>query len=149
MVCLYILLECYLSTVIYLNPEALRKILWDRISWTYLPTWLRTTVLLISASWVARIIGVSHRLFWVSFCKLQNSLISKGKRWPPFIFYDSPLISPFPPTKRRQAVQVAKPWACQISKVISKWDSFDVSNKILSCGLKHRPILLLMLSVNK
>jgi hypothetical protein len=33
----------------------------DRISRTICPGWLRTTILLISASWVARITGVSHQ----------------------------------------------------------------------------------------
>jgi hypothetical protein len=33
---------------------------WDRVSWTICPSWLRTLILLISASWVARITGVSH-----------------------------------------------------------------------------------------
>jgi hypothetical protein len=32
----------------------------DRVSWTICPGWLRTAILLISASWVARITGVSH-----------------------------------------------------------------------------------------
>jgi hypothetical protein len=30
----------------------------DRVSWTICPSWLQTLILLISASWVARIIGV-------------------------------------------------------------------------------------------
>jgi hypothetical protein len=33
---------------------------WDRVS-NVCPVWLRTAILLISASWVARIIGVSHQ----------------------------------------------------------------------------------------
>jgi hypothetical protein len=33
---------------------------WDRVSWTIYPGWLWTVILLISASWVARITGVSH-----------------------------------------------------------------------------------------
>jgi hypothetical protein len=32
----------------------------DMVSWTICPGWLRTMILLISASWVARITGVSH-----------------------------------------------------------------------------------------
>jgi hypothetical protein len=32
----------------------------DKVSWTIFPGWLCTMILLISASWVARIIGVSH-----------------------------------------------------------------------------------------
>jgi hypothetical protein len=34
---------------------------WDRVSWTICPGWFQTTMLLISASWVARIIGMSHQ----------------------------------------------------------------------------------------
>jgi hypothetical protein len=33
----------------------------DRVSWTISPGWLWITILLISASWVARITGVSHQ----------------------------------------------------------------------------------------
>jgi hypothetical protein len=33
---------------------------WDRVSRTFCPRWLPTTNLLISDSWVARIIGMSH-----------------------------------------------------------------------------------------
>jgi hypothetical protein len=33
---------------------------WDRVSQTISPGWLQTSILLISASWVARITGVSH-----------------------------------------------------------------------------------------
>jgi hypothetical protein len=32
----------------------------DRVSWTICPDWLWTMIFLISASWVARITGVSH-----------------------------------------------------------------------------------------
>jgi hypothetical protein len=35
-------------------------IFWDRVSQTICPGWLRTTILLISAYWVARITGMSH-----------------------------------------------------------------------------------------
>jgi hypothetical protein len=34
---------------------------WDRVSQTVCPDWLQTEILLISASWVARITGVSHQ----------------------------------------------------------------------------------------
>jgi hypothetical protein len=33
---------------------------WDRVLRTVCPGWPRTTILLISAFWVARITGVSH-----------------------------------------------------------------------------------------
>jgi hypothetical protein len=34
---------------------------WDRVSWTICQGWLWTVILLIFASWVARIIGVSYQ----------------------------------------------------------------------------------------
>jgi hypothetical protein len=34
---------------------------WDRVSWAICPGWLRTMILLTSASWVVRIAGVSHQ----------------------------------------------------------------------------------------
>jgi hypothetical protein len=47
---------------------------WDRVSWSICQGWLQTETLLISASWVARLIGVSHR------CPALHSLIaSKSK----------------------------------------------------------------------
>jgi hypothetical protein len=42
----------------------------DRVSWTFCLGWLRTEVLLISASWVARITGVSHR-HWPSILNYE------------------------------------------------------------------------------
>jgi hypothetical protein len=33
---------------------------WDRVLQTVYPGWLGTAILLISASWVAKITGVSH-----------------------------------------------------------------------------------------
>jgi hypothetical protein len=35
--------------------------IWDRVSWAICLGWLWTTILLISVSWVARIIGVSQQ----------------------------------------------------------------------------------------
>jgi hypothetical protein len=58
-----------------------RPFLWwvfqDRVSQTVCLGWLRTSLLLISASWVARITGVSHRCpvpFWKNFghCVLKD-----------------------------------------------------------------------------
>jgi hypothetical protein len=45
------------------------RVLWDRVSWTICQGWLWTVILLISASWVARITGMSHhcpanKAFW-------------------------------------------------------------------------------------
>jgi hypothetical protein len=34
---------------------------WDRVSWTICLVWLQTMILLISATWVARITGMSHQ----------------------------------------------------------------------------------------
>jgi hypothetical protein len=39
-----------------------------RVSWTVCPGWLPTVILLISASWVARITGVSHRRLAQAIC---------------------------------------------------------------------------------
>jgi hypothetical protein len=33
---------------------------WDSVSWTICPWWLQPSILLISASWISRIIHVSH-----------------------------------------------------------------------------------------
>jgi hypothetical protein len=33
---------------------------WHRVSWSICPGWLWTEVFLISASWIARITGLSH-----------------------------------------------------------------------------------------
>jgi hypothetical protein len=43
----------------------------DRGSWTICLGWLRTVILLISASWVARVIGVSH---WHPACDKHSEL---------------------------------------------------------------------------
>jgi hypothetical protein len=40
----------------------------DRFSQTICPSWLRTTILLISASWVAKITGMSHQHLALPFC---------------------------------------------------------------------------------
>jgi hypothetical protein len=66
----------------WITPPAL--FLWrcfrDRVLWTICPGWLWSTILLISASWVARIIGVSHWcLALASFLDLYF--------WPPFYRY--------------------------------------------------------------
>jgi hypothetical protein len=37
------------------------RVFWDRVSWTIYPGWLWIKILPISAPWVARIIGISHR----------------------------------------------------------------------------------------
>jgi hypothetical protein len=43
------------------QPFIVMSFFWDRVSWTICLGWLRTMILLISASWVARITGMSHR----------------------------------------------------------------------------------------
>jgi hypothetical protein len=48
----------------------------DRVFQTICPGWLRTSVLWISASWIARITGVSHqRLAWHLFNKKFKSYL--------------------------------------------------------------------------
>jgi hypothetical protein len=49
------------------------KYFWDRVSQTICLGWLRTTILLIAASWVARITGVSHQ-HPAAFCLLKQKL---------------------------------------------------------------------------
>jgi hypothetical protein len=48
---------------LWATPPALFlwRVFQDKVSWTICPSWLRSTILLISASWVARITGVSHQ----------------------------------------------------------------------------------------
>jgi hypothetical protein len=49
----------------------------DRVSQTICPGWLQTTILLISASWVARIRGVSRQgLAWITFWFIDMSSYS-------------------------------------------------------------------------
>jgi hypothetical protein len=48
-------------------PAQVFEYFWGRVSWTICSSWLWTLMLLISASWVARITGVTHRcpaIFW-------------------------------------------------------------------------------------
>jgi hypothetical protein len=44
-----------------LSCEGFFSFFWDRVSWTICLGWHRTLILLVSASWGARIIGVSHQ----------------------------------------------------------------------------------------
>jgi hypothetical protein len=53
---------------------------WDRISWTISPNWLWIAFLLFSASWVARITGVSHQFLVISFFE-RVSLYSPSWLW--------------------------------------------------------------------
>jgi hypothetical protein len=48
----------------------------DRVSWTICQGWFQIVILLISASWVARITGVSHTVTIII-----NSLSPKGAFW--------------------------------------------------------------------
>jgi hypothetical protein len=65
--CLSFVLFCFffkaLGLELRLTPPVLFlwKVFWDRILRSFCPGWLWTVILLISASWVARITGVSHR----------------------------------------------------------------------------------------
>jgi hypothetical protein len=54
------------------------RVFWDRASQTICPGWFRTVILLIFASWVARMTGVSH------WC-LEAALFFRYPRW----FYPS------------------------------------------------------------
>jgi hypothetical protein len=57
------------------TPLALfcNEIFQDRVSWTICPDWFPAVILLISASWVANITGVSH----LPLTSRQNSLSYK------------------------------------------------------------------------
>jgi hypothetical protein len=50
---------------------------WDRVSWTICPTWLQTVILLISASWIARITGASHWCLALDVCFNKYNFIWK------------------------------------------------------------------------
>jgi hypothetical protein len=54
-------LELRASTLTQSANPFLWRVFWDRVSWNYLPGWLWTSIILISASWVARMTGMSHR----------------------------------------------------------------------------------------
>jgi hypothetical protein len=62
------LLSRYSTT--WVTPPALfcASYFWDRVSQTICLGWLQTKILLISASWVARIISVSHGHLAICFC---------------------------------------------------------------------------------
>jgi hypothetical protein len=63
-------LELRPYTLSHSTSPFLWRVFHDRVSWTILPSWLQIAILLISASWVAGIIGMSH--------------------WHPAIFYSIP-----------------------------------------------------------
>jgi hypothetical protein len=61
-VCLAVLgFELRAYTLTHSNNSFCVRYFHDRVLWTICPDWLWTSILLISASWVARITGVSHR----------------------------------------------------------------------------------------
>jgi hypothetical protein len=43
------------------SPFFVKGFFWDRVSWTICTGWFQAAILLISASWVARIAGVSYQ----------------------------------------------------------------------------------------
>jgi hypothetical protein len=43
------------------QPYLCEGFFWDRVSWAVCPGWVWTSILLIYASWVARLTGGSHR----------------------------------------------------------------------------------------
>jgi hypothetical protein len=49
------------SSSVTLTTLLLWRVFQDRVSQTLCPDWLWTAILLISATWIARIIGMSHR----------------------------------------------------------------------------------------
>jgi hypothetical protein len=54
---------------------------WDRVSWTICPGWLRIEIFPISASWEARVTGLSHQgpAWWHSLMAYrQNHLLSQS-----------------------------------------------------------------------
>jgi hypothetical protein len=62
--------SCFLGrhSTTWTTPLALLCVVFfqDRVSWTICLDWLQTTILVISASWVARTTGKSHRLLLYS-----------------------------------------------------------------------------------
>jgi hypothetical protein len=82
----FVVLEFELRT--YTLSHSTSHFLWwffEIVSWTVCPGWFWTAILLIAASWVARITGVSHQhlasLGFSCECVLQPSLPS-GKPGP-------------------------------------------------------------------
>jgi hypothetical protein len=63
-------------------PSFLWWVFQDRVSWTICPGWLWTVILLIAASWLARIIGLSHR--HPNFLKNHNKM---HERWPLHVWH--------------------------------------------------------------
>jgi hypothetical protein len=68
---------------------------WDRVSQTVWPGWLQTAILLISASWVERIIGVSHQRLpgWKFLMRDEmgtwktRSEMERSQRWSILLVY--------------------------------------------------------------
>jgi hypothetical protein len=54
---------------------------WDRVSWTICPGWLRTEILLISASQIARITGMNHFAWLLSPFFTWASSWSQSDPW--------------------------------------------------------------------
>jgi hypothetical protein len=63
---------------LWATPPALfgEELFWDRVSQNYMPGWLWITILLISASWVARITGMS-----CTWLNLINSNMQLSRLW--------------------------------------------------------------------
>jgi hypothetical protein len=61
----------------------------DRVSQTICPGWLRTTVLLIAASQVARIIGVSHWHPALLLVFKEKSILFSKMAVSPVVYKDS------------------------------------------------------------
>jgi hypothetical protein len=54
---------------------------WDRFLWTISPGWLRTVILLTSASWVARITSVSYQYPAKNWNFLKDNMSLEEARW--------------------------------------------------------------------
>jgi hypothetical protein len=75
-VCLFVVLgfELRAYTLSHFTNPFLWKVFWDRVSRTICLGWLQTTILLISASWVARITGKSHHA-WLQIFLIYRKIL--------------------------------------------------------------------------
>jgi hypothetical protein len=73
------------------QPFYVKVFFWDRVSCTISLGWLRTSILLISASWVTRITDVSHWCPAVALHSYILTLTSGQYTWYPLIFFNPTL----------------------------------------------------------
>jgi hypothetical protein len=74
----------------WLTSPFLWRVFWDRVSWTICPGWLWTSILLISASRVARIAGVSQQHF---FCSPPLAVLCKEAQHVPWVMLSEAMAS--------------------------------------------------------